>query len=742
MKGSVFTILQDIEKLIYKILMWVILIPKTIIKITIDPKWALGYVTNELNPSKSDEHKEQFDEYVSPVILLLVVAWLPALAFSLLPAFGTTLTSPASEDPTTDRFISFASQTDFISSSTEFEYSHDWIVDQKQSEGRLKKIYSEFHGEFSEKNYIEIVDNNTVTDKFLYSFNDPGEYLVTVIAYKSDLARDELTTSTEVEHYSASLAVDVPLNVEEPIVIRDTTVKTASAPQTKSAVNFSERVKQEDTVFLALALMLPPLLFAFVIQVRTREGRAHIGEDTIKEIFYVQCYYFSPLSMAIWATRYAVYFFTADAYFYAGYGFSLVILLLPVLLAILWFFRIQMQIIMNPQVELPATTEQGTEAPQATQNKRETSSLDAFLVVIGCVFLLSLGAFAIFAFANIQDGLRLWSIRLYPLASIGLMAGFGYFWYQRRKSEQKKLTARNLGWVLSGSLLLVVTIIVIQYVYPSEASAPAAEAETDVAVVPADTATLIPIEPLATDTPEPSVVPTVEAPTETALAQTTELSPSTEISATPTPLPTEQPASATPTLEPKYYTEDFNSDLVNWSEFMSSGERNMVQQHPEPGKYAVDLLQSEEKLARYYLINDNFTYANVKVEAVIINRGNNTNGVSLICRYSDVGWYEFQISNGGTYSIYAVDRAGIVSSGFNLINRGTSVLIKSGPGAVNTYTITCKDQELSLYINQQLVDTITEAKFAFQEGKVGIGVSSPDGLPVRIEFDSLTVSEP
>ena len=168
----------------------------------------------------------------------------------------------------------------------------------------------------------------------------------------------------------------------------------------------------------------------------------------------------------------------------------------------------------------------------------------------------------------------------------------------------------------------------------------------------------------------------------------------------------------------------------------------MVQQHSEPGKYAVDLLQSEERLARYYLINDNFTYANVKVEAVIINRGNNTNGVSLICRYSDVGWYEFQISNGGTYSIYAVDRAGIVSSGFNLINRGTSVLIKSGPGAVNTYTITCKDQELSLYINQELVDTITEVKFAFQEGKIGIGVSSPEGLPVKIEFDSVTVSEP
>ena len=124
------------------------------------------------------------------------------------------------------------------------------------------------------------------------------------------------------------------------------------------------------------------------------------------------------------------------------------------------------------------------------------------------------------------------------------------------------------------------------------------------------------------------------------------------------------------------------------------------------------------------------------------NAPNNTNGVSLVCRYSDVGWYEFLISNNGTYSVYAVDRAGIVNSGYNQIDLSTSRLISSGPGAVNKYAITCKGQELSLFINDQLVDTITDVKFQFQDGKVGLGVSSPEKLPVKIEFDSFTVSAP
>ena len=65
----------------------------------------------------------------------------------------------------------------------------------------------------------------------------------------------------------------------------------------------------------------------------------------------------------------------------------------------------------------------------------------------------------------------------------------------------------------------------------------------------------------------------------------------------------------------------------------------MVKRSFEPGKLIIQLLKLDSRLARYYMINDVFTYSDVTVEAVVTNRGNNTNGVSLVCRYSDIGWY-------------------------------------------------------------------------------------------------------
>ena len=81
---SVFTVLQDLERLIYKILMWVILIPKTIVKIILQPGWVHEYIKVELN--SADDESMPFDEYMSPV-LLLTVALIPALVFNFLPSY-------------------------------------------------------------------------------------------------------------------------------------------------------------------------------------------------------------------------------------------------------------------------------------------------------------------------------------------------------------------------------------------------------------------------------------------------------------------------------------------------------------------------------------------------------------------------------------------------------------------------------------------------------------------------------
>jgi hypothetical protein len=123
------------------------------------------------------------------------------------------------------------------------------------------------------------------------------------------------------------------------------------------------------------------------------------------------------------------------------------------------------------------------------------------------------------------------------------------------------------------------------------------------------------------------------------------------------------------------------------------------------------------------------------------NNGINANGVSLVCRFSENGWYEFTISNGGTYQIYAVDAAGVINQGYNLLNNGGSAAIKAGH-VTNTYTGVCYGNQLSLYANGTELLTIQDTKFNFTEGLIGIGVSSPQNSPVDLQFDSLTISKP
>src|SRR6266496_43090 len=81
---KIMDILGQIESLAYSLAVWIILIPKTIIKILLDSGWVRGYVDKEFSESK----EKRFDDYVSPVILLLLCSLIPYVGYQLLPPFG------------------------------------------------------------------------------------------------------------------------------------------------------------------------------------------------------------------------------------------------------------------------------------------------------------------------------------------------------------------------------------------------------------------------------------------------------------------------------------------------------------------------------------------------------------------------------------------------------------------------------------------------------------------------------
>ena len=234
--------------------------------------------------------------------------------------------------------------------------------------------------------------------------------------------------------------------------------------------------------------------------------------------------------------------------------------------------------------------------------------------------------------------------------------------------------------------------------------------------------------------------PTSDAPTEPA--------PIAEEVASPIPPPTIPPAPTEPTAQ-QFYTENFDGDTNLWTYFLVDGsKRDPVFVEDDFGTMFVGTdneslsfsLESEGQWA--YVTYDAYEYSDVRIDVIAENRGVNNNNVTLICRYSpDEGWYEFNIANNGLYWIYHAiirDDGHVI---YSQLADGGSNKIKAGK-ETNQYGITCKDRTLSLYINGYETRVLEENKFALRDGLIGVGVASFKALPVKLEYDLITISQP
>lgn len=241
--------------------------------------------------------------------------------------------------------------------------------------------------------------------------------------------------------------------------------------------------------------------------------------------------------------------------------------------------------------------------------------------------------------------------------------------------------------------------------------------------------------------------PTQPPPTQPVQVLPTEVPPQpTEVPPTRV-LPTEAPVEV-PTEAPvaqDFFTEEFDT-TDNWSYFVVDGNTYTITDEDNP-KMSVSTEDSfltfdlNDKDLWVYVTYDPYEYEDVRIDTSVANRGVNNNNVSLICRYTDSGWYEFNVANNGLYWIFAalVDSDNKVHYGS--IYNGGSDKIKSGK-ETNEYTAICKDRTLSLYINGKEVRTVTDSKYVLRSGQVGISVSSFDTLPVVADVDWVKISEP
>jgi hypothetical protein len=226
-----------------------------------------------------------------------------------------------------------------------------------------------------------------------------------------------------------------------------------------------------------------------------------------------------------------------------------------------------------------------------------------------------------------------------------------------------------------------------------------------------------PVQVLPTATePEPTEPPVTEAPA--------------------TEDPTEAPVTEAPTTS-QFFTEEFSSEdvLANWDSFsLGSGEDNDLVIEQQEDHLLFDL--GDEDLYVYYMYTP-YEYDDVSIKLNAENRGRNNNNVSLVCRMNSEGtqWYEFSVESGGLWYLYAVDDK------YNIIANGGTNALKQGR-EINEYAMTCQGDEITLFINDEEIRSVSDNTYGFSSGLVGFNISSLNVLPITVAVNWFEISQP
>lgn len=183
-----------------------------------------------------------------------------------------------------------------------------------------------------------------------------------------------------------------------------------------------------------------------------------------------------------------------------------------------------------------------------------------------------------------------------------------------------------------------------------------------------------------------------------------------------------------------YYDLLSTIQLPDWNQFVTGGDPGGVVNTFENGKNLVEI----GSLYTYnYYIYEGLEVSDVQLEVEIENQGVNNSLISLICRYSEEGWYEFNISSNGLFYIYRYSPTEknpyvkLWSGGSREINLGKEV---------NNYISICDENRLTLKINGKEKITVKDSNLS--TGNIGFAISSNNRIPVVVNINKFTASVP
>lgn len=191
--------------------------------------------------------------------------------------------------------------------------------------------------------------------------------------------------------------------------------------------------------------------------------------------------------------------------------------------------------------------------------------------------------------------------------------------------------------------------------------------------------------------------------------------------------------SSTPKPPPLYFTEEFDATSPYW-EFLQAGGTAVPLSSFQNGSLRFDISSPETWVIGIHTAN---SYSNVFVRAK--TSASPTGSTGLICRYSEDGWYEFNVSNNGTYSLLlgqwlSPEVAKYIPVIHDLSNKLTNI-------STSEIGLFCEDNFLQLYVNNTMIRRVEVTNYGLAEGKVGISASSFAEVPMSAIFEWIQVSE-
>jgi hypothetical protein len=221
------------------------------------------------------------------------------------------------------------------------------------------------------------------------------------------------------------------------------------------------------------------------------------------------------------------------------------------------------------------------------------------------------------------------------------------------------------------------------------------------------------------------------SPTHTALPANTATAASTA-----TALPTHTPtATARPTDTPTpgpgdvVYHASQTSDWKNWKDIYFGTSNYTVTPDADGVTMQIDGLQTYV----YWMYTSEFSHPDMQVDVdVAVVSGPNQNNLSVVCRYTPEGWYEFNVASGGLWNIFRYQK----SKGYTALSSGGSTAIKANQ-AGNHLTAVCQGDTLTLYVNNVKVASAHDKQLT--HGGFGVSASTFRIGHVQARFHNFNV---